>query len=138
MIQDPVGTHCLIELHHCPFDLLNDEDHVRQAVVLASERALATLLKLSSHRFEPQGVTALGLLAESHISIHTWPENNYAAVDIFTCGDTADPRLAYGILVELFEPERHYMVVLERGGGLLRAAEGADRIAPAALGPACA
>jgi len=116
----PLGQHCILELYGCPPDLLNDVQHVREAIAEASRRGLSTLLELSSHRFYPQGVTAVALLAESHLSIHTWPECGYAAVDIFTCGETADPRRACDYLLEQFAAGRHSMLVLPRGGELSR------------------
>ena len=118
MIDAPVGTLCVLELHGCPPDLLNDVLFVRDAVEQASKQSLSTLLELSSHQFYPQGVTALGLLAESHLSIHTWPEHGYAAVDIFTCGDNAEPQRACRYLAGRFAARRHSLVVLPRGVGV--------------------
>ena len=109
-----IGMHCILELHGCPADRLDDEAFVRQALEEASQQGLATLLKLTSHHFEPQGVTALGLLAESHISIHTWPESGYAAIDVFTCGD-ANPQMACGFLVEAFAAAEHSLQEIVRG-----------------------
>ena len=60
----------------------------------ASKECKATLLNLAVHKFDPQGVTSIAMLAESHISIHTWPERGMAVCDVFTCGDTAEPQLA--------------------------------------------
>ncbi|MCP4591521.1 MAG: adenosylmethionine decarboxylase [bacterium] len=113
----PVGTHCILELHGCRSDRLNDAGFVREAIEHASQRSLSTLLNLTSHQFEPQGVTAVGLLAESHLSIHTWPEHGYAAVDIFTCGENARPREACEYLAGCFEADKHSLVVLPRGIG---------------------
>ena len=73
----------------------------------AAKRAGATLLNLITHRFDPQGVTGLALLAESHISIHTWPENGYAAVDVFTCGDHTMPEQACQVLSQELRARRH-------------------------------
>jgi S-adenosylmethionine decarboxylase len=116
--QSPVGTHCILELHGCSFAILNDVLFVRNAVKRASSQGLATLLKLTSHKFEPHGVTAVGLLAESHLSIHTWPEHGYAAIDIFTCGEDADPRQACTYLVNRFGAREHKLLVLRRGMGV--------------------
>ena len=91
---DMVGKHCILELYGCDQRKLNDEASLRTTITMAAKRAGATLLNLITHRFEPQGVTGLALLAESHISIHTWPENGYAAVDVFTCGDHTMPESA--------------------------------------------
>jgi len=113
----PLGTHCILELYGCSPDLLNDALFVREAIEEASRQGLSTLLKLTSHQFYPQGVTAVGLLAESHLSIHTWPEFGYAAVDIFTCGEDAKPRQACEYLQERFEAREHSLLTLPRGAG---------------------
>ncbi|HEY9825852.1 MAG TPA: adenosylmethionine decarboxylase, partial [Stenomitos sp.] len=68
-----VGFHCILELYDCSKALLNDADFVRQSLRDAATQAKATLLNEVLHQFEPQGITALALLSESHISIHTWP-----------------------------------------------------------------
>ena len=93
-VSDTVGKHCILELYGCDSAKLDDEAFLRDTITAAAKRAGATLLNLISHRFEPQGVTGLALLAESHISIHTWPESGYAAVDVFTCGDHTMPERA--------------------------------------------
>ena len=67
---------------------------IREHLKVAAQQSLSTLLDVTSHKFDPQGVSAVALLAESHISIHTWPENGYAAVDVFTCGDHTMPESA--------------------------------------------
>ena len=104
---DMVGKHCILELYDCDPSKLDDETFLRQTITTAAQRAGATLLNLITHRFEPQGVTGLALLAESHISIHTWPENGYAAVDVFTCGDHTMPEKACEVLCEELEAGRH-------------------------------
>ena len=115
MIQNAAGIHCILELYGCPFELLNDENMVRESIEKASRKAMSTLLSIQSHKFDPQGVTAIALLAESHISMHTWPELGYAAVDIFTCGETAKPQFACDMLAEEFKAGHHTMVAMPRG-----------------------
>lgn len=110
-----VGSHCILELYDCPSSLLDDPDTVLRALKRAALAAKSTLLSTTHHRFEPHGVTALGLLAESHISIHTWPERGYAACDLFTCGAQAEPEAACRLLVEAFECPRYTLRRLERG-----------------------
>jgi S-adenosylmethionine decarboxylase len=83
--------HILFTLKGCAADDLDDEGFIRDVLYQASIWCKSTLLSLKSHKFEPQGVTAVALLAESHISIHTWPENGTAVCDIFTCGDHTIP-----------------------------------------------
>ena len=88
------GKHLLLELYGCNSDKLNDEIFLRCKTDNASKLARASVLNLVSNKFEPFGVTAIALLAESHLSIHTWPESQYAAIDIFTCGKNMLPNLA--------------------------------------------
>ncbi|NCJ06148.1 adenosylmethionine decarboxylase [Synechococcales cyanobacterium C] len=99
----PVGTHCILELYDCPAAQLNDADLIKHSLREAAKKANATLLNEVMHQFEPQGITALALLSESHISIHTWPENGYAAVDVFTCGQHTDPEMACLYLVRAMQ-----------------------------------
>ena len=86
--------HILFTLKGCPFELLDDEAHIRDVLCTAARVSKSTLLDIASHKFYPHGVTAVALLAESHISIHTWPENGNALCDVFTCGEHTSPRTA--------------------------------------------
>ena len=108
------SKHLLLELYRCDEEKLNDEPFLRCSLNKAAKIAKATVLNLISNKFEPQGVTAIALLAESHISIHTWPESNYSAVDIFTCGRNMLPELASQYLIEALQAEEHSMRVIER------------------------
>ena len=108
------GKHLLLELYRCNFEKLNDESFLRCILNRAAKLAKATVLNLVSNKFEPYGVTAIALLAESHISIHTWPESNYSAVDIFTCGQNMFPEIASEYLIEALEAEEHFLRVIER------------------------
>jgi len=83
--------HILFTLKGCAADELDDEGFIRDIMFQAAKWCKSTLIALHSHKFSPQGVTAVALLAESHISIHTWPENGTAVCDIFTCGDHTVP-----------------------------------------------
>ena len=85
--------HILFTLKGCSFELLDNKEFIRMLLYKATKECKATLLHLAAHKFEPQGVTGFALLAESHISIHTWPENGMAVCDVFTCGDTAMPEI---------------------------------------------
>ena len=89
--------HVLFTLYDCDPDLLNDRMFIEGLLYDAAEASGATFLNTISHQFEPQGVTAVTLLAESHISIHTWPEEGKAVCDIFTCGQ-ADPMLGFAVM----------------------------------------
>jgi S-adenosylmethionine decarboxylase len=113
-ISDTVGKHCILELYDCDSTRLNDEAFLRDTITSAANRAGATLLNLITHRFEPQGVTGLALLAESHISIHTWPESGYAAVDVFTCGDHTMPEKACQVLADELNAGQHKLTSFRR------------------------
>lgn len=89
--MDTLGRHLIAEFYGCERARIDDEALLRAALREAAEVVGATVIALNSHRYAPQGVTATALISESHISIHTWPEHGYVAVDIFTCGGL-DPR----------------------------------------------
>ena len=108
------SKHLLLELYRCDYEKLNDESFLRCTLNRAAKLAKATVLNLMSNKFEPQGVTAIALLAESHISIHTWPESSYSAVDIFTCGQKMLPELASKYLIEVLNAEEHSLRVIKR------------------------
>jgi S-adenosylmethionine decarboxylase len=94
--------------------LLNDASFIKASLREAADQAESTLLREVLHQFEPQGVTALALLAESHISIHTWPEKGYAAVDVFTCGQHTKPEQACYYLIRALEAQQHTLCKLQR------------------------
>ncbi len=100
--SENIGRHCILELYQCDQAKLNDEAFIRTTITLSAKIAGATLINLVTHSFKPQGVTGLALLAESHISIHTWPEIGYAAIDVFTCGDHTMPEKACKVLFKDF------------------------------------
>ena len=108
------SKHLLLELYRCNYEKLNDESFLRCTLNKAAKLAKATVLNLISNKFEPQGVTTIALLAESHISIHTWPESKYSAVDIFTCGQNMLPELASQYLIESLGAQEHSLRIIER------------------------
>ena len=95
--------HILFELRGCPSELLDDSEFVVLALQVSAVHAKSKLIDINFHKFEPQGVTALALLADSHISIHTWPEKGLAMCDIFTCGVDATPQMAVEYLSKQFQ-----------------------------------
>ncbi|MCL4458568.1 MAG: adenosylmethionine decarboxylase [Chloroflexi bacterium] len=86
-----LGRHLLIELHGCEPGILNDVKSIEDIMVEAVSLIKATIIDVFSHRFQPYGVSVMVMIAESHLSIHTWPEFSYAAVDVFTCADDEIP-----------------------------------------------
>lgn len=95
--------------------IIDSADRIREILVEAVKRANNTPLEFVVHKFQPQGVTGIVLLAESHISIHTWPECNYVALDIYTCGDKSLPMKALEYLKSEFQPKRFEISKIKRG-----------------------
>jgi S-adenosylmethionine decarboxylase len=110
-----LGRHLLLELFDCDLDAINNLDAVKGALVEAARRAQATIVDVVFHEFNPFGISGVVVIAESHLSIHTWPEYRYAAVDIFSCGDVLQPEVAASYLVEQFGAERTSVVEMQRG-----------------------
>jgi S-adenosylmethionine decarboxylase len=81
------GRHLILDLYGCDQEVLNDYEELQRLLEASLVMAKANILRIIGEKFEPQGVTLLALLAESHASIHTWPCEGYAAVDLYTCGD---------------------------------------------------
>jgi len=98
-----MGDHFLLNLYGCNPEKLNDEKFLSNMLEQAVLAGKMTLLNLITHKFEPQGMTAVALLSESHISIHTWPEECSCAVDVYTCGGNAMPRLACDLIIQEIE-----------------------------------
>lgn len=88
------GRHLILDLYDCDPEILNDYEGLEQIMLAGLSLSKATVLRVIGEHFEPQGVTLLALLAESHCSIHTWPCERYAAVDLYTCGDTTNTHKA--------------------------------------------
>jgi S-adenosylmethionine decarboxylase len=112
---ESLGRHLLLELYDCSSEVLNSLESVKTAMVEAAKRAEATVIDAVFHEFNPFGISGVVVIAESHLSIHTWPEYRYAAVDIFSCGDTLKPAEAANYLVEQFGASRASCVEVKRG-----------------------
>ncbi len=110
-----LGTHLLVELRDCDPEILKDLGKVKDAMVSAAKEAMATIIDVSFHEFNPFGISGMVVIAESHLSIHTWPEYGYAAVDIFTCGDIIKPEVAAHYLIGQFESKNPSIVEVKRG-----------------------
>jgi S-adenosylmethionine decarboxylase len=105
----------LVELRDCNPEILKDLNRVKEALVSAAKEAKATIIDVSFHEFNPFGISGMVVIAESHLSIHTWPEYAYAAVDIFTCGDIIKPEIAANYLICQFESRNPSIVEMKRG-----------------------
>ncbi len=113
--MNALGVHIILELRECNAQLLNDYEFVRSTLIDAANSVGATIVGESFHRFQPIGITGVLAIAESHISIHTWPEYCYAAADIFTCGTSFSPREAANLLIRRFQSRDPDILELERG-----------------------
>lgn len=111
------GRHVAMDAWGVPFDLLNDAEKLEKYMVKAAESCGATVLSVQAQKFDPQGVTVLVMLSESHLSIHTYPEKGFAALDCYTCGHTVDPRIAIDYMVRFLRPSQTFTKVLKRGDG---------------------
>ena len=113
--MNALGRHLLLELFDCDLDAINNLEAGKATLIEAAKRAQATIVDVVFHEFNPFGISGVVVIAESHLSIHTWPEYRYAAVDIFSCGDILQPEVAASYLVEQFNAERTSVVEMQRG-----------------------
>jgi len=119
----------------CDPDVLNDVPTIEKAMVEAATKANATVISSDFHHFSPWGVSGVVIIQESHLAIHTWPEYQYAAVDLFTCGDEVDPWLAFDNLKEALNSQTYSVLEMHRGpiNLLKRIPYNAEGYRPAAL-----
>jgi len=111
------GRHVAVDTWGVEFEKLNSAEWLQSQMVEAAEACGASVLSVQSKQFEPQGATVLVLLSESHLSIHTYPEKGFAAIDCYTCGETVDPQLAIDYLVSVLKPKTTHAKKLIRGVG---------------------
>ncbi|HLN60105.1 MAG TPA: adenosylmethionine decarboxylase [Symbiobacteriaceae bacterium] len=111
------GRHVAMDLREVSFDKLNDADFLKSAMVEAANRCGATIVGENFIKFHPQGVTGVLVLSESHLSIHTYPEEGFAAIDCYTCGTTVDPEVACDYLMDVLGGRVAGYRALQRGTG---------------------
>lgn len=105
LTHEACGFHLLLTLKGCDTEILNDQNRLEELTRAAALATGATVLEICAHKFKPQGVTALAVLAESHASLHTYPESNVVFWDCFTCGTECVPELSVSVLVDALKPE---------------------------------
>jgi S-adenosylmethionine decarboxylase proenzyme len=110
-----LGKHIIVEMYDCDKRKLNNHVQVQKFMVGAAQAAKATVVRADFHQFNPYGVSGAVIIAESHLTIHTWPEYGYAAVDVFTCGDEIDPWVCVQHLIKVFQPKSHQAIEMKRG-----------------------
>ena len=102
-MESPFGKHILAEYFECECTYLDNEPAVRNLMREAALKTGATIVGDIFHHFSPQGVTGVVVIAESHLAIHTWPEFQYASVDLFTCGTRVDPWIGFEYIKETLQ-----------------------------------
>ncbi len=112
--MDTLGRHLLVEYYGCDPDVLNDEARLRTLMRNAANAAGATEVAVVFHRFSPEGVSGVVVVEESHLSIHTWPEYGYAAVDFYTCGE-CEPKRAHQLLRRGLGADEAEVMEVDRG-----------------------
>ncbi|WP_020587686.1 adenosylmethionine decarboxylase [Desulfobacter curvatus] len=118
-----LGRHITIEYYDCASDVLLDKDGVELILLKAARESGATIISSSFHQFEPQGVSGVVIIAESHFTVHAWPEHNYAAVDIFTCADNIDLDTAIHSIETQFSSRRVF-ISSDQNRGILQLGPG--------------
>lgn len=109
-----IGRHLIAEFYGCAGPTLDDVDAVRRSMRAAAEAIGAAIVGDTFHRFSPQGVSGSVVIAESHLSVHTWPETGYVAIDIYTCGGL-DPRIGFELLGDAFRAQKCRVQEIVRG-----------------------
>jgi len=112
---EPVGHHYVAEASGCDPEIIGRVDKVEQILVRAAAVANVTIWSISFHRFSPNGVSGVVVISESHLSVHTWPELGYAALDIFTCGNDAKPEAAVEYALKGFGAKSMHITEVTRG-----------------------
>jgi S-adenosylmethionine decarboxylase proenzyme len=110
-----LGRHLLAEFFDCTPNVLNNNALVEQLMTEAAVACGATIVQSCFHHFNPYGVSGVIVIAESHLTIHTWPEYGYASVDLYTCGDQCDPALAFNYLQDKFKASESNYLEFARG-----------------------
>jgi S-adenosylmethionine decarboxylase len=113
--METIGHHYIAEASGCTPAIIGKVEAVEQILVRAAEIAGVQVWSISFHRFNPNGVSGVVVISESHLSVHTWPEYGYAALDIFTCGDTAKPEKAVGWALRQFGASNVHITEVTRG-----------------------
>jgi len=109
-----IGRHLLVEYLDCDASILDDKDMIEKLLIEAAEAAGTTVVASVIKSFEPQGVSGVVVIEESHLSVHTWPENAYAAVDFFTCGN-GDPLKAHNVIYKGLKAQKSEYKLFKRG-----------------------
>ncbi|NLA59423.1 MAG: S-adenosylmethionine decarboxylase proenzyme [Firmicutes bacterium] len=114
-MKNALGRHVLCEAYGCDPKVLDDREQVENIMVQAALHAGAEIREVAFHKFAPQGVSGVVVISDSHLAIHTWPEYEYAAIDVFTCGNTVDPWHALNYMLKHFKAKDTDSSEIKRG-----------------------
>ncbi|MBP1947753.1 adenosylmethionine decarboxylase [Virgibacillus litoralis] len=115
--MDTMGRHVIAELWKCNIDILNSISQIEQIFVDAALNAGAEIREVAFHKFAPHGVSGVVIIAESHLTIHSFPEHGYASIDVYTCSNTIDPNVAVEYIINALEAKTFEQVEVKRGKG---------------------
>lgn len=118
--METLGRHVIAELWGCKTYLLDNLEMTEKIMVDAAIEAGADIREVTFHKFNPQGISGVVVISESHLTIHTFPEHGYASVDVYTCGETIDPNVAARAIAEYFQAETIDSIEIPRGQGPLK------------------
>ena len=110
-----LGLQILADFYECDSKILDDKDFIEKSMLEAAKRCGATIISYNFHKFSPQGVSGIIVIAESHLAIHTWPEHKFAAIDLFTCGQSLKPDLGFNYLIEALRSRHQTINSINRG-----------------------
>lgn len=125
-----LGRHLILEMWDCSSDAVNNIEDIKEILVETAKVIKATVIDIVCHHFSPYGVTGVAILAESHISIHTWPEYKYVAADIFLCGSAISPQVAASYLTQAFHAKEVSLAEFKRGDVISRQIQDCRTSAP--------
>lgn len=125
-----LGRHLILEMWDCSSDTVNNIEGIKEILMETAKVIKATVIDIVCHHFSPYGVTGVAILAESHISIHTWPEYKYVAADIFLCGSAISPQIAASYLTQAFHAKEVSLAEFKRGDVLSRQIQDCSTSAP--------
>ncbi len=110
-----LGRHLLVEFHQCDNRVISDVRKIEEIMVGAAKYAKAHIVDVVFHNFNPNGISGVVVIAESHLAIHTWPEFNFASVDIYPCGSSVNPWMAYKYIHKHFKAKNVTAMEMKRG-----------------------
>jgi len=118
-MNERLGVCVALDLYKCTRNYLDDPQKVKELLESAAKKAKATVLNSYVHQFSPHGITCVVAISESHICLHSWPEYDFASIDIYTCGNDAMPQQAIEYIVAKLEPEEKVIIEIPRGDKVL-------------------